>query len=456
MKKIITSLLLLTILNAKSQTISLDTSFGTNGITSIPLVGEGDDLQIQISQDNKILATGKDLPISTSINPNKVFKLNLDGTLDTSFGNLGTLILPNYDGDFKAVLQGTDKFLIVFQTISSSTPNFRSISRYNLNGTLDTSFGTNGETQIPFSGSTGFRFNNVVVLSDNSIIIADGIKYTKLTSNGFLDNSFGTSGVINQTNSANIQNQGSNLLNLYSSKIENTTTNGTLINSFGSAGTFNYPISSDYFSKQTLSGNINSLDLNSNNFYNVSSSGTLLNTINLTNDSNTLDYYIDVVFDNSKYFFVGTSSTSKPFIVSYDSNGILIPLNGSNSYKENAISTGNATSILSLNNELYVGGDKVDSSNNWFYTISKYNFSTLGTSEVKSEKSISFENPIKSNLNFQTKEDVSKIEIYSSNGSFIKNIFSNNSDVSDLAKGIYILKITLQNGKSTSTKVIKN
>ena len=144
MKKIITSLLLLTILNVKSQTISLDTSFGTNGFTSIPLVGEGDDLQIQISQDNKILATGKDLPISTSINPNKVYKLNLDGTLDTSFGNLGTLILPNYSGDFKAVLQGSDKFLIVFQSVSSTAPNFRSILRYNSNGTLDTSFNGNG------------------------------------------------------------------------------------------------------------------------------------------------------------------------------------------------------------------------------------------------------------------------------------------------------------------------
>lgn len=454
MKKIITSLLLLTILNAKSQTISLDTSFGTNGITSIPLVGEGDDLQIQISQDNKILATGKDLPISTSINPNKVYKLNLDGTLDTSFGNLGTLILPNYSGDFKAVLQGSDKFLIVFQSVSTA-PNFRSILRYNSNGTLDTSFGTNGETQIPFSGSTGFRFNNLIVLSDNSMIIADGAKYTKLTSNGILDSTYGTSGVINQTNSANIQNQGSNLLNLYSSKIENTTTNAVLINSFGSAGTFNYPISSDYFSKQTLSGNINSLDLNSNKFYNVSSSGTLLNTINLTNDGNTLDYYIDVIFDNNKYFFVGTSTTSKPFIVSYDSNGILIPINGSNSYKENAISSGNATSILSLNNEIYIGGDKVDSSNKWFYTISKYNFSTLGTNEVKTENSISFENPIKSNLNFHAKEKISKIEIYSSNGQLVKTVNSNNTNVSNLTSGVYLLKTTFQNGKSLISKVIK-
>ena len=455
MKKIITSLLLLTILNVKSQTISLDTSFGTNGFTSIPLVGEGDDLQIQISQDNKILATGKDLPISTSINPNKVYKLNLDGTLDTSFGNLGTLILPNYSGDFKAVLQGSDKFLIVFQSVSSTAPNFRSILRYNSNGTLDTSFGTNGETQIPFSGSTGFRFNNLVVLSDNSMIIADGVKYTKLTSNGILDSTYGTSGVINQTNSANIQNQGSNLLNFYYSKIENTTTNAVLVNSFGSAGTFNYPISSDYFSKQTLSGNINSLDLNSNKFYNVSSSGTLLNTINLTNDGNTLDYYIDVIFDNNKYFFVGTSTTSKPFIVSYDSNGILIPLNGSYSYKENAISSGNATSILSLNNEIYIGGDKVDSSNKWFYTISKYNFSTLGTNDIKTENSISFENPIKSNLNFHTKEKISKIEIYSSNGQLVKKVTSNSTNVSNLTSGVYLLKTTFQNGKSMISKVIK-
>lgn len=455
MKKIITSLLLLTILNAKSQTIALDQTFGTNGITSIPLIGEGDDLQIQISQDNKILATGKDLPASTSVNPNKIYKLNLDGSLDTSFGNLGTLILPNYSGDFKAVLQGSDKFLIVFQSINNTAPNFRAILRYNLNGTLDTTFGTNGETQIPFAGVTGFRFNNLIILSDNSIIIADGVKYTKLSSNGIIDNSYGTSGVINQANSANIQNQGSNLLNFYSSKIESTTTNGTLINGYGTAGIYNYPNASDYFSKITSSGNVNSLDLNSNLFYNMSPTGSLINTINLTNDSNSLDYYIDEVFDGSKYFFVGSSSIPQPFIVCYDVNGNLIQLNGSNSYKESSITEGNATSILISNNSLYVGGDKVDSTNKWFYTISKYNFTTLGTNEVKTQNLISFENPITNKLNFQTKEKISKIEIYSTSGNLVKNIISNNSDVSELAKGIYVLKIILQNGKIISTKVIK-
>ena len=33
-------------LNLDAQTINLDTSFGNNGIVSIPLTGEADDLQI--------------------------------------------------------------------------------------------------------------------------------------------------------------------------------------------------------------------------------------------------------------------------------------------------------------------------------------------------------------------------------------------------------------------------
>ncbi|AYM99910.1 hypothetical protein [Chryseobacterium sp. 3008163] len=102
-------------LNLNAQTINLDTNFGNNGIVSIPLTGEADDLQIIESADNKLFVYGKDVPSSVSLTPNKIYKLNLDGSYDTSFGIGGTLTLPNYVSDFTIIPQGSDKILVSFQ-----------------------------------------------------------------------------------------------------------------------------------------------------------------------------------------------------------------------------------------------------------------------------------------------------------------------------------------------------
>lgn len=462
MKKIFTTFVVLIGLNFNSQTISLDTSFGVNGIASVPLVGEADDLQILTSQDNKILAFGRDIPSSVSINPNKIYKFNLDGSIDTTFGASGTLTLPNYTNDFNVVLQGTDKILVAFQKTASGSAE-KSILRYDLNGVLDTTFGTNGEFKINLSqNSDGFRQNQLVVFSDNSMLLTTGYSFIKLLRDGVIDSSYGTNGVFTGTSgtgSSNIQLSGSDILKLYGSKIEKTDTLGNVISTFGNNGSYTYPTTSDYFTKQDTSGNMGSLDMGSNLFLNISSAGTLTNTINLTNDGGALDYYINFTPTGTKYLFVGTSVNSMPFIVSYDNNGNLVPLNGLNSYKESTLPVGNYTSVLVKDNAIYIGGDKFDSATNkWSYIIAKYNTSSLlSTNEkITEDNSFFFENPVKTNLNYQSKEKINSIEIYSTDGKLAKVVSENNTNISELVKGMYIAKVKFQNGKTVVKKLMKN
>jgi hypothetical protein len=86
------------------------------------------------------------------------------------------------------------------------------------------------------------------------------------------------------------------------------------------------------------------------------------------------------------------------------------------------------------------------------------NTSTLAVSnEAKTNiSSIEFENPVKQNLVFSTKEKVSSIEIYSVDGKLVKTIKENNTNLSEISKGMYILKVKFENGKAVTKKIIKN
>lgn len=446
-------------MNLNAQTINLDTSFGNGGIASFPLTGEADDLKISLSTDHKILAYGKDIAASGTTNPNRIYKLNLDGSLNTGFGNGGILTLPNYVSDFNVLTQGNDKILVTFQKTSNDSSSEISILRYDLNGILDTGFGNNGEFKIPFNGTNGFRYQNTVVLPDHSILLATGAQFIKLSSNGIIDTSYGANGSINQPNSGNIQLSNSHILAFYDTKIDKISTTATPVSTFGTNGTFTYPDSGSYYSKQASDNSIHTLDLDGNSFYKINSAGSTSSLMSLTDDNNTLDFYSNFDITGNKLYFVGTASTDKPFIVSYDTSGSLIPLNAQNSYKETALAQGNYTSVLAKDNVIYVGGDKKDlSTNTWYYVVAKYNVSasSLSVNEVHSENSISFENPAGSNLVYTTKEKIRKIELYSADGKLLKTITENNSNISDLTKGVYFLKTELDHGTIITKKLIKN
>jgi hypothetical protein len=77
------------------------------------------------------------------------------------------------------------------------------------------------------------------------------------------------------------------------------------------------------------------------------------------------------------------------------------------------------------------------------------NTSTLSVSnEAKTDVPfIVIENPVRQNLVYKSKEKIGKIDIYSIDGELLKTVRENNSNISELQKGVYIAKTTFENGK---------
>ena len=89
--------------------------------------------------------------------------------------------------------------------------------------------------------------------------------------------------------------------------------------------------------------------------------------------------------------------------------------------------------------------------------IVKYlkNNASLSTTESISNTEIQFENPVKDQLVYKTKEKIKNIEIYSVAGMLVKTLENNSTDVSTLLKGNYIVKVIFQNGKTKTINIIK-
>ena len=193
---------------------TLDTSFGTNGKIN-SLVGSGEYYYATALQsDGKIVAAGyKRIGGDSDF---AVARYNSDGTLDATFGTNGKVITPvgsSVDEVGDMLLQPDGKIVVVgYSFVSNSGYDF-SIVRYNLNGSLDASFGTGGKVIIDIpSGSDVVTTTTVssVLQPDGKIVIGGtgGVTNTdfvlaRLQSNGSLDSTFGTGGRVVTALSAN-------------------------------------------------------------------------------------------------------------------------------------------------------------------------------------------------------------------------------------------------------------
>ena len=193
---------------------SLDTTFGVGGIVNFTLtppfnVATYYPYKMVIQPDDKIIIMGLQ---QGNIYPNAYWIVRLlpDGALDTSFNGTGykdlsfgtlqdrgTCVALQVDG--KILLGGT----------SGNTAEFFTVARLNSNGTLDTGFGNGGKAQISFNGNESF-VQSMVVQTDGKIVLggytvsgAKDFALARVNGNGTLDTTFGTNGkVITTLNSS--------------------------------------------------------------------------------------------------------------------------------------------------------------------------------------------------------------------------------------------------------------
>lgn len=204
----------------------LDPAFGDGGIATIAnpqgvLSVGGNSRLTAIQPDGKIIVVGVNgladptLPDAhgTEI---VVARFEANGAVDTSFGDPETTLgfvaydfatrLGNDVGHFNVpcyVGLQPDGKIVVFEACWSFTNvpvSFRDgpngvVFRLNSDGSLDSCFGTNGHTNIPFSG--GSITGGGALQGDGKIVVvsADGT-VARLTCNGTFDSSFGTNGIL--------------------------------------------------------------------------------------------------------------------------------------------------------------------------------------------------------------------------------------------------------------------
>lgn len=172
---------------------SVDQSFGVNGTASAPMAW-GDYASATVQPDGKILVSN----IDTDENHFSVNRFNADGTVDSSFngGNAVEFTVPgiNVLEGYGLTLQADGKILV---------PGYNGafvVARLNPDGTPDSGFGSDGTADIDVQGLA----KSIKVQADGKILVAgygpeDGTGYdfkvVRLNQDGSFDTTFGDHGV---------------------------------------------------------------------------------------------------------------------------------------------------------------------------------------------------------------------------------------------------------------------
>ena len=211
---VVTLLLAYSLLNAAPAHAApggeLDASFGENGrvVITISLASFG---SAGVQQaDGKLLVAGSAEFAAGGGFDFVVLRLNVDGTLDTTFGTGGTsevdfggisdgpsVVLLQPDG--KIIAAGSADFSF---SLGSGDSNF-ALARFNANGTLDTTFGTDGRATLDLGGGDEHATGAVLVPGGQIVVAgtsdANGsydVVFARFNANGILDTTFGTNGSV--------------------------------------------------------------------------------------------------------------------------------------------------------------------------------------------------------------------------------------------------------------------
>jgi uncharacterized delta-60 repeat protein len=147
-----------------------------------------------VQPDGKIVVAG-----STSYAGFSLVRYNSDGSLDTTFGSNGIVTASITGLATSVTLQPDGKILVAGANLSDTA---FVLARYTSTGVLDSSFGTSGTTTATFPGYSSAGAEGLAIQPDGNIVVVgwadngstEGFALARFTSAGVLDTSFGTSG----------------------------------------------------------------------------------------------------------------------------------------------------------------------------------------------------------------------------------------------------------------------
>lgn len=485
-----------------SQTAgSLDPLFGSGGVVI-------NDAYTSTAADLAILSDGKIL-VAGYLNTITLRRYNPDGTPDTTFTPANTGV---YGGVSSMVVQTDQKILVV--GISTSLTGF--IIRFNPDGTLDANFGTGGIVNTSFYNITKIKVsttNKIIIGAVTRVGTSDYFSIARYNANGSLDTTFNSNGILtfptiySFPKIADIQIDSSNKIiacgsyhfssNYYSSFATDNflcrvNDNGTLDNTFSDdgmlivdMGTYN----SEKFNESNaiilksngsilIAGTKGTDPSSGRNFalYEVNSNGILTSPsmpLQFNVVSNKSDIARCMVVDNiGKIVLAGKSGNG-----SLQNSFSLLRLNSDYTVDNTFGNSGVVTTFSELNdNRLYniaiqpdnkivaVGTVKLGPNASYqdkMCLVRYLGTDSLNANQFESNNEVQvFPNPVSKNLNLVVHTILSQTESYivtDSNGRLViaGSIEQENTqiNVEGLAKGIYILKTS----KNTNPKkIIKN
>lgn len=224
---------------------SLDTAFGSGGRVTTDLGGTFNFGRTVIE-----LADGKLLLVGYSDHDFVLVRYNADGSLDTSFNGTGKLfsdISANKPDYAVSVLQQADSKLVLAGYTTNGANNSFAVARYNLDGSLDTSFNSTGKLVLSI-GSSGAA--SVVQQSDGKLVVAgygtvSGGKHValvRLNTDGTLDTGFSGDG--KQTTTVGTSDEALAIIQQQDGKL--------VVAGYGNSGKLNYMMLARYQSENDL------------------------------------------------------------------------------------------------------------------------------------------------------------------------------------------------------------
>ena len=399
---------------------SLDTTFGTNGITNTD-IGRGDFDSanvVAVQSDGKILVAGNS-QISGTLDVT-VVRYNTDGTPDNTFGINGKTTIDVGDEDVYTqfvALQGDGK--IVFVGTTGDNPSDLAIMRFNANGTPDISFSGDGKATTDLGGhelpySVAFQSDGkIIVAGTTSVDNVEDFAIVRYNTDGTLDNSFSGDGKAttnigthDYARSVAVQSDGkivvageSRIGEQYDVAVVRYNTDGTLDNSFSGDGKATTSIndSDDRASQVVIHENQNERKIivagnsHTNGYFDFgvvryNTDGTLDNSfsgdgiVTTDFDNGSDEAYSIAVHTNGKILVAGEAEINGQAdfgVVRYNTDGTLDNTFGTNGKTSTNVGTRTSTDdarsvVLQSDGKILVVGES-GSHGNTNFTVVRYN-----------------------------------------------------------------------------------
>ncbi len=157
---------------------SLDTTFSTDGFESVNFGGTDSASSIALAPDGKILLAGS---TSAGTGDWAVARLTASGSLDSSFSNDGkdTLDWGSLTDSARTVaVQQDGRFVVGGGAFISGFGTEMAVARYNVDGTLDTTFDSDGRKIMPSQPTVFEETRTVAVQADGNLLVLGGYAST--------------------------------------------------------------------------------------------------------------------------------------------------------------------------------------------------------------------------------------------------------------------------------------